>query len=105
MNTNIWAYLALALVAIGLITSIVVGINTYIDRQVELQYTQKVADFMLQKQNQAILDYKIPTELFKKKTEIIYQTIEKKVPVYVEVKGDCQEQLDYVNSTLKTLWN
>lgn len=104
MNTNIWAYIALALIAIGIITSIVFGINAYIDRQVELQYTQKVADFMIDKQNKAFLDYKVPTELFKKNKEVIYKTIEKEVPVYVQVKGDCTEQLEYVDNTLKKLW-
>lgn len=103
---NIYGYLIIAIIIIGVVIGGIFGINKYIDNQVEIKYSQKVADLMIEKQNQALLDFKIPTELYKTKKEVIYKTIEKEVPVYAPTANNtCEEQLAYIDSTLKTLWH
>lgn len=93
---NIWGMLSIVVIAVLFIIGAVHKIDNYIDAAIETQYQQKVADFMLKKQNQALLDWQINTKLFKdsigdKKQEIITK-IE-----YIKVKDDtCEAKLEAI---------
>ena len=84
---NIWGILGIVVAVISFIWGVVYKINNYIDESVEVKYQQKVADFMLQKQNQALKEWQINTKLFKENKDIKKQEIVSKIE-YIKVKDD-----------------
>ena len=91
---NIWGILGIVVAVISFIWGVVYKINNYIDESVEVKYQQKVADFMLQKQNQALKEWEINTKLFKENKDIKKQEIISKVE-YIKVKDDtCEAKLE-----------
>ena len=93
---NIWGILGIVVAVISFIWGVIYKINNYIDESVEVKYQQKVADFMLQKQNQALKEWEINTKLFKENKDIKKQEIISKVE-YIKVKDDtCEAKLEAI---------
>lgn len=93
---NIWGILSIIVIAILFVIGAVYKIDEHIDKTIEAQYQQKVADFMLKKQNQALMDWQINTKLFKDSIDNKKQEIITKIE-YIKVKDDtCEAKLEAI---------
>lgn len=80
------------------------GIESYIEYKSEIISTNNILQYHLDIQNNAIKNNELQLDYFKNKEKVIYQYIEKKVPIITTVKdSSCEAKLDNIKNIFKSL--
>lgn len=80
------------------------GIESYIKHKAEIIATNNILQYHLNIQNDAIKNNELQLDYFKNKEKVIYQYIEKKVPIITTVKdSSCEAKLDNIKNIFKSL--
>lgn len=80
------------------------GIESYIEYKSEIIATNNILQYHLDIQNDAIKNNQLQLDYFKNKEKVIYQYIEKKVPIITTVKdSSCEAKLDNIKNIFKSL--
>lgn len=101
---KIYTYIGIGIAILSIIIGSYFKINSYIDNQVEIKYQARVSDFMLQKQNEAILNNIISTKLFKNNLENKQIEIKKQVE-YIQVRDEtCEAKLEAIQELINLIY-
>lgn len=80
------------------------GIESYIKHKSEIISTNNILNYHLDIQNNSIKNNELQLDYFKNKEKVIYQYIEKKVPIITTVKdSSCEAKLDNIKNIFKSL--
>lgn len=102
---NIWGILSIIVSIVLFIVGAVYKIDKHINEAIEIKYQQKVAHFMLKKQNQALMEWKINSKLFKENIHDKKQEIITKIE-YIKVKDDsCEAKLEAIQELQNIIYS